>query len=148
MVKCAHFESAAIIRGCEGGIIPSLQQPSKFFEYIHDGELEARECVPTALGIQQSDRAVPIPDDIALEKKKGDVIANKFDVNALAKCAAACGIEALQGKPGIARDSLLYIGSIVLNHLRYTETIQDAYTKLSKQLDNGSAWERFQQAII
>jgi len=59
LARHAGFNSAALIRGVEGGVIPSLQQPSKVFYYHGDGELDQMPVNPATIGIRQSTRAVP-----------------------------------------------------------------------------------------
>jgi len=58
LAREAGFDSACIVRGVEGGVIPSLRQTGKYFHY-HDkgGEIEAT-VDPVALGIDQPVRAV------------------------------------------------------------------------------------------
>ena len=147
LARFADFDSSAVINGCEGGIIPSLQHPSKLYEYKEGTEDTRREIDPTKLGIKQNCRSVPIPENASLNKVAGDEIATKFDADELAQYAAEKGVEALQGGLGPARDSLLYGGAIILTHLDKVESMQEAYSILSKQLDNGLAYDHFQQAV-
>lgn len=152
LAKFAGFASATVVRGCEGGITPSLTQPSKRFEYVGDyagaEDLKEIRVSPLDLGIQQEHRAVPIPENVGSSEQQGDGISNQGNANHLAEHAAAEGMKALQGEAGIARDSLLYIGAIVLTHLALTDSMQDAYATLGQRLDSGDAWDCFQQGRI
>lgn len=157
LAKFIGFDSAAVIRGCEGGIIPSLQQTSRLFEYANesanmgDSDIEKhirkRELDPTALGIRQSSRAVPIPDTLISQKATGDKIESRIDADTLAQYAAREGLEALQGKGGPARDSLLYAAAIVLTHIGYFDSLQEAYKEAAKKIDAGIALVHFQKGI-
>lgn len=146
LAREAGFDSAAIIRGVEGGIIPSLQQPARVFEYHDMGEEAPFEVVPTSLGIQQETRAVPLPQDLP-PAKPGDEIAITFDSDAAAAIAAEKGTEALKGKSGPTRDSLVYAGAIVLYHLRRAESLEAAADQIRGVLDSGEANSRFEAAL-
>ena len=158
LARLAGFSSAAIIRGCEGGTIPSLQQISRLFEYTAENNvvdtkddieqhMQKRELDPTMLGIRQDSRAVPIPDDLNPKKTKGDEIESKIDADNLAQYAAQAGMEALQGKAGPARDSLLYGSAIILTHTGHFRSLQEGYQEAAKKIDDGEAWACFQKAI-
>ena len=91
LARHARFDSALFVRGVEGSVIPSLQQPSKVFYYHHDSELQEMPMDPTRIGISQPKRAVPIPDQLPKVKKKGDEIAMTVDTDAVAEAAAEAG---------------------------------------------------------
>ena len=144
LARFSGFDSAMIVRGVEGGIIPSLQQPAKLF-YFHDrGKEESIELDPKALGIEQSSRAVPLPKDLPGVASNGDEIATAFDADAAAERAAEIGLAALQGKAGPARDSLVYSAAICLHHLGKAGDFAAAADMVRKVLDSGKALAHFQ----
>ncbi len=115
LARQAGFDSAAIIRGVEGGVIPSMKQPAPVFCY-HDAGKESRlDFDPRSIGIDQPTRAVPIPEVTPLAGTQGDVIATTVDIDAATRTAAAAGMAALGGKAGPVRDSLVYAATIVLS---------------------------------
>jgi len=143
LARFAGFDSAMIVRGVEGGVIPSLQQPAKIWGYHDKGEESAIEYNPVDFGIQQSTRAVPLPKDLPPPDQSLDQIAIDFDVDAGAEAAARAGIAALQGKAGPARDSLVYSAAIVLNHLGKADSAQAAADAVRQVLDSGEALAHF-----
>ncbi len=144
LARHAGLDSAMLVRGVEGGVIPSLQQPSKVF-YFHDsGELHQRSVDPTKSGIDQPTRAVPLPGDMPASKDKGDEIATTIDTDSLADAAAAAGLAALEGSPGPAYDSLVYGGAICLSHFGHDDSLSAAASTVRKRLDSGEALTRFQ----
>lgn len=143
LARFAGFDSALIVRGVEGGVIPSLQQPAKIWSYQNKGEESVVEYDPTTIGIQQSTRSVPIPKDLPPPEKSLDEIAIDFNVEAGAQAAARSGIEALEGKAGPARDSLVYSAAIVLTHLGKCASLQAAADEVRKILDSGKALQHF-----
>lgn len=146
LARVANFDTAAIIRGVEGGVIPSLKQPAKVFTYHDKGEEQSTEVNATTIGIDQPTRAVPIPDSVPAAKQKGDEIATTIDIDAAAQAAAEAGLAALEGKAGAARDSLIYGAAIMLNHLGRYDSLQTAADAVRETLDSGKALAHFRAA--
>jgi anthranilate phosphoribosyltransferase len=144
LARFAGFDSAMIVRGVEGGVIPSLQQPAKLF-YFHDrGQEQQQELDPKTLGIEQSTRAVPLPKGLPDAATQGDDIATEFDADVAAAQAADIGLAALHGKAGPARDSLVYSAAICLHHLGKADDLRTAADRVRNVLDSGKALAHFQ----
>lgn len=143
LARVAGFDSAAIVRGVEGGVIPSLKQPAKVYAY-HDGGPETpREVRPQDLGIEQATRAVPLPAHLPQAPVEGDEIATTVDIDAASQAAAQAGLAALAGEPGPARDSLVYGAAIMLTHLGHHRDMPAAAEAVRHVLDTGEALTRF-----
>ena len=143
LARFAGFDSALIVRGVEGGVIPSLQQPGKVCYYHDKGAEQFLEVEPGTVGIKQSTRAVPIPSDVPAGVA-GDEIATAVDSDFVAKLTAERGLEALKGTKGPTYDSLVYAGAITLAHLKRHGSLQDAADAVRKILDSGAAYAHFQ----
>ena len=141
LAREAGFDSALIIRGVEGGVIPSLRQAGKAFAYHDKGAETPFEINPADLGIVQEVRAVPLPGDLP-SKGAEDEIAMAVDIPATAQAAAAAGMAALRGEKGATYDSLLLGASLILHHLGRTQTIKEAGDKVRAALDSGRAAAR------
>ena len=140
LARFAGFDSAMIVRGVEGGVIPSLQQPHKVFSYKDNAEELPETFDPSSIGIEQATRAVPIPESLP----EGDITKCKeFDVDAAAQATAEAGIAALKGNKGTSYDSLVYSCAIVLAHTGRAENLSAAADKIRTVLDSGEAFERF-----
>ncbi|RMD71846.1 MAG: anthranilate phosphoribosyltransferase [Gammaproteobacteria bacterium] len=142
LARHAGFDSALLVRGVEGGIIPSLQQTGKVFFYHDRGEEQPMEVDPSALGIQQTVRAAPLPPDIP-KAEGGDEITAAVDTHALAQAAAERGMAALRGEKGPTYDALVYGGALCLYHLRRHATLPEAAEAVRHVLDSGEAHRRF-----
>ena len=142
LARYAGYDSAMIVRGVEGGVIPSLQQPAKLFYYHDRGEEQSMELDPQALGIQQDSRAVPLPKDLPAAQAL-DNIATPFDVEAAAQAAADAGLVALKGQSGPARDALTYAAAICLHHLGREDSLASAANAVRQVLDSGKALAHF-----
>jgi anthranilate phosphoribosyltransferase len=138
LARFAGFEGCLLVRGTEGGVIPSLRQPGMVFHYQDGGDEIAVEINPQALGIEQPVRAVPLPDDPAIISG-GDEIARITDVGKAAALAADTGLRALAGERGAAYDSLVYSSAIILWHLGRATTIHEAADRVRQVLDSGAA---------
>ncbi len=142
LARYAGYDSAMIVRGVEGGVIPSLQQPARLYYYHDRAEEQSMELNPQELGIQQDTRAVPLPKDLPAASAV-DEIATPFDIEAAAQAAAQAGLAALKGQTGPARDALTYAAAICMHHLGRENTLADAADAVRKVLDTGKALAHF-----
>jgi anthranilate phosphoribosyltransferase len=141
LARFADFEGCLLVRGIEGGVIPSLRQQGLVFHYRNGGEEMPVEINPQALGIKQPVRAVPLPDDPSIISGS-DEIARVTDVGRAAAMAAETGLRALAGEKGAAYDSLVYGSAIILWHIGQAETIHEAADQVRQVLDSGAARNR------
>jgi len=135
LARYSGFDSALIIRGVEGGVIPSLQQVARYSSYVDGHEIEEQRLEPALMGIDGApSRAVPLP----VEDEN-----QAFDVDAMAAAAATAGLAALAGAPGLTRESLVLSASLVLLHLHREDNPRAAAKQVRRVLDDGSAMTRF-----
>jgi anthranilate phosphoribosyltransferase len=145
LARQAGFDSALIVRGVEGGVIPSLRQTGKVFYYHDQGEEQSLEFNPADLGIDQSVRAPQIPGKAVREGEENDEVVAHFDTAVVAKAAAAAGLEALAGKPGPTRDGLICAAALCLRHLQRRDSLKSAADAVREVLDSGKALKRIQR---
>lgn len=148
LAREAGFDSALIVRGVEGGVIPSLQQPAKLVYYRDRGEEQSRVLDPASYGINQPTRAVPLPAGAPGGQAVQDDESVKIDPSALAKYAAEAGLAALDGAPGPMRDSLIYGAAICLMHLKRHDSAAAATQQVCKMLDSGAALASFRNGAF
>lgn len=144
LARFSGYDSAMIVRGVEGGVIPSLQQPGKLWSYHDKAEETAIELDPTILGFEQKTRAVPLPKDIPELENQGASIIKPFDTDIAAQRAAEAGLAALNGEKGAAYNSLVYAASITLHHLGKADSLESAADMVRKTLDSGKALAHLQ----
>ena len=142
LARHAGFDSALIVRGVEGGVIPSLCQTGKVFRYHDGGEEQSAEFKPAELGIHHTLRAAPIPGEAAAGALQGDHDEAAIDHAAVAQAAAESGMAALAGRPGPTRDSLVYGAALCLWHLGSHASPKSAANAVRGVLDGGKALER------
>jgi anthranilate phosphoribosyltransferase len=138
LARHAGFTSALLIRGVEGGVIPSLRQPGKATRYDNHGEEYEIDFDPASIGIEQTARAVPLPDDLP-KIERADEVAIAVDIAATARAAAAAGMSALQGQKGATYDSLVLAASLILHHVGRAASLHAAADQVRAALDSGHA---------
>lgn len=133
------YASAMAVRGVEGGITPALRSPTLCSGYRADGAPFSVTLEPDMAGVRSDQRAVPLPAGLAQKIKDSTPTA----LAELAQAAATAGLEALRGKPGLMRDSLVYSAAMILWNLSHFNTLADAAVQVRKAIDSGEALARF-----
>jgi anthranilate phosphoribosyltransferase len=137
----AGFHSASVIRGTEGGIIPSLRQMGKVHYYDTPSEDDKMyEVKPEDMQINNESRAVDIPDNIVRKDTK-DKIESKVSAIDIAKATVKSGQEALSGKDGAMKSCIQLGASIILQRMTGDDIIECSKEVL-KVIDSGSALKR------
>ena len=142
LARHAGFDSALIIRGVEGGVMPSLRQAGKYTAYQDRGEEIEYDIDPATLGIAQTVRAVPLPDDLPKSERAGDEVAIMVDVKATAQAAAEAGMAALAGNQGASYDTLVLTAAMVLHHVGRAKSLVEGADRARAALDSGRALAR------
>ena len=143
LARQAGFDSALVVRGIEGGLVPSLRQNAKIWTYRDGADEHDTDISPADVNVDQTVRAVPLPAEVAGYRRKSDSTGAEVDGTAIAKAAAEAGLEALDGAPGPARDSLVYAGALVLWHTGRARRLDEAAALVREALDDGRAQARF-----
>ncbi len=146
LARHAGFDSAMIVRGVEGGVVPSLQQPAKIVQFYGGGDDEELRVAPQSIGIEQSVRAAPLPADLPSAAAPGDGIGAAIDIDAAAAATADAGEQALRGRPGPVRDSLVYAAALCQQHVLSCTDLRQGALRAAAVIDSGAALERWRAA--
>lgn len=138
LARAAAFDSALLVRGFEGGVIPSLREEGKYFSCKDTKSEVARQITAGEFGLGQSLRPLPIPDELVGNENH----ATRPNISAISRMAAEAGQRAVAGEPGPARDHLIAAAALCLLHLGRYSTPRSAADAVRKVLDNGSAARR------
>jgi len=128
----AGFDTSLVIRGVEGGVVPSLRQKGLMISYVGNQEMGRVEIDPKSMGIAQELRAISFPDNWCIDH-------NKID---LAQLTAQLGKEALSGEKGMFYDGLVYSASLILWHLQKFKNLADAAEFVREALNSGKVLNR------
>ena len=140
----AQFNSATVIRGTEGGIIPSLRQTGKVHFYHSAGEQDdSYDVSPDELGIVQSSRAVDIPEEITRKNTK-DKIESKVDAVDIAKETIKSGTSALSGNDGPML-SCIQLGAAIILQRATGNDLGNCSKEVLRVLKSGAALKRMKR---
>ncbi|MBO68867.1 MAG: anthranilate phosphoribosyltransferase [Acidiferrobacteraceae bacterium] len=144
LARASGYTSAMVIRGIEGGIFASLNQPSRLTRFFGDGQDEELRLDPQGAGVHCLTRGTPLPDE-GLQTSKLHMTVAGASNNSLAHFAAAAGREALAGSAGPTRNSLLYAAAQCLFHLGRVDSLRAGVDKTASMIDSGEPLARFER---
>ena len=142
LARAARFDSALIVKGLEGGVIPSLQKPARLFYYRGHIELESIEVDLARLGPHLTERAMQPPHAAPTASEPAAT-----DSTSLARAAAERGMETLDGKPGPMRDALAFGAGLCLWHIGRHASVSNAFEEVHGVLTSGAALGRLARGV-
>jgi len=128
------FNSSLLIRGVEGGVVPSLRQKGLMISYHQGVEKTRVETDPKLLGINSELRAIGFPKEFE----------NGIKRNLLAEHVVNLGRSALSGESGMFYDGLVYSASLILWHIGKSKTLPLAAERVREALNSGKALTRLE----
>jgi anthranilate phosphoribosyltransferase len=144
LARASGFDSALIVRGVEGGVIPSLRQSGSYLSYHDLGDDRTLKLQPSELGIEQPVRAPSLAESpVAEDDQSAEEGGAALDNEAIARAAAQAGWEALSGKSGATRDALIYGAALCLQHLGRHDSLTAAADAVRKVLGTKKLLSRF-----
>ena len=146
LAKVSGFNSAVLVKGVEGGVSPALRGDGKVFYYLDNNEMEEIKFNPKNISIEQNKRAVPLPNLEKQPEGKLDEISCDINIDDFSIKASEIGLEALDGKDGSAKDTLIYTGALTLSLIKKID-FSNAADQIKKAINSGKAKEFFYNAI-
>ena len=132
LAQAAGYDVAIMVKGVEGGVVPSLQAGAKMYRATGGMAGQPTSMSPRSIGVEGSaTRAIPVPF--------GDPPRD-------AKAAAEQGLAAMAGEPGPARDSLVYGAAIAQYGAGRVESLESGARTARRVLDSSDAESRFRKA--
>lgn len=147
LARHAGINSLLLVRGTEGGVIPSFQATAQVARYIDSEAVQAQEFPLEPLQLNRSYRALDIPSSMPVADPDTDTIGMKWKIDALADYCATEGASALQGNPGPLHDAAVFGAALVLWHTGVNTDIQAAVSQARHAIDTGEALRRFEAGI-
>lgn len=146
LARHAGFDSALLVRGIEGGVLPSLRQSGKLWRYTGQGMETDADVQPGDIGIHSELRSVPLPEGLPGFSRKTHEVGARFDPLSIAQASAEAGMAALAGSPGPARDALVYGAALCQWHLGRAASLPAAAELAREALDGGRAMRHLEAA--
>ena len=131
--------TALVVRGTEGGVVPSLRQSGKIWHY-HDGGDEAEVDIKPAdtLGIVSELRAAPLPEDLpGLPQEAGRRRDGRRRRGHRGRGRPGRRRRARAARPGPTFDTLVYGAALCLWHLGRYPTLPEAADAARATLSSG-----------
>jgi anthranilate phosphoribosyltransferase len=140
------YASTLVVRGMEGGVIPSLNAQTRIVSYQSGKPDEEWKLNPKDAGIESTVRSVPIATNgnQSAVDETFDEGSQAPDLSRLAAPSAEAGVEALKGKSGSTRDSLVLTAAMILRQVGRADTLQAGADIARRALDSGDARRRFE----
>lgn len=132
LATTSGLDSSLLVRGVEGGVVPSLRQTGLMISYDGNNERESMAINPKDMGIEQSIRGIALPEGLNVQN----------NLSELAKHTADLGHSALSGKTGAYYDGLVYSASLILWHMKKADSLLEASEMARNALDSGKISNR------
>lgn len=130
IIEQTDFDSGLIIRGIEGGVLPTLREASNCFRSV-DNELQPCTFEPSEFAIEQTTRGV-------LPQSSEQVTAAE---------TVEVGLKALEGQSGPAFDSLVFGAAMALWHCGLQPSQQQAAEHARQVIKSGQAKAHFELGL-
>ncbi|MBI4464940.1 MAG: anthranilate phosphoribosyltransferase [Acidobacteria bacterium] len=143
LARHAGYASALGVRGVEGGVILPLRGVVACVGYRDQGPEEILRFDPAEAGVGSTLRAPALPAGAMGEGEEKEEEFPAVDTEKIAEAAAEAGREALGGKPGATRDSLLYAAGAILWHCKRFDSLRSATDFARRALDSGQTLSHF-----
>ena len=135
------FDSAGFIKGIEGGVVPTVAQVSRYFQWSSsDSTLDKIRIVPADIGIDRETRAVDLPDGVLSTDACGR--PSEASIAKLATDTAERGIAALKGDNSLMHECIFLGASVALASFQQCG-ISQASEQVRTALTSGAALEAF-----
>ncbi len=140
-------DSLLLIRGTEGGIIPSFKARAHFVRYESDNDATEHDAELQPLGLARDYRAQDIPESTPPAPLHPERIGMKWDINALAGLCADAGLRALDGEPGAVQDAAVLGSALIMWHIGAEPTLEIATDRARDAISSGAARERLDAGL-
>lgn len=154
LARHTGFQSALLVRGTEGGIIPSFRQRGRVVHYrgLHDSAAIDTEVdiEPEELDLRREFRAADIPADMkpaGQGEHAADRVGLKWDIDEYSSACANAGVDALKGQAGVAMDAIVFGAALALWHTGRAATPVDGARQARASIHSGEALARLEAGI-
>ncbi len=147
LARHVAYDSLLLVRGTEGGIIPSFRAPAHVVRYSDGVDYEEHDLDLEVIELLREYRAEDIPDDLPMATKKNNPIGRKWDIEALSELCAEKGREALSGKSGPMYDAAVLGAALVMWHTGKEKDLATAANKARDAISSGDAMRHLEAGL-
>ena len=131
-----------LIRGVEGGVIPSLAKEIDGFISNADNR-KSFQFNPVDLGCQSKERAARVNENHRLSGLTESGNINHATIKEMAIKTLELGVNALKGEDNIMSKNIRCAASLILYHLNKFDSISAADKHVNDQLNSGAAFSNW-----
>lgn len=153
LARHCDFQSYLLIKGTEGGVVPSFRAPARVVRGIQDEHNDASNQIGydhnevefnlEEINMLREYRALDIPESVT----QSCVPGMKWDIAALADTCAQKGLAALGGESGPVQDAAIMAAALILWHRGLTNNMAQAIKLAKEPVASGEALARLNAAI-
>jgi len=147
LARHVGFDSLLLVRGTEGGIIPSFRADAHIVRFNEAIEYDEIDIDLTPLQLMRDYRAEDIPENLPLASEKDNPIGMKWDIDKLSALCAQQGREALSGKQGALYDAAVLGSAMIMWHTGFSTSVKEAVDKARSVIASGEALSRLDAGL-
>ncbi len=147
LARHVGFDSLLLVRGTEGGIIPSFAKPAHIVRYWRDEANSELDFDLKLCDLHRSYRAAEVPDTVPEAGPECTHIGMKWNLQKLSQACAEAGLSALGGKPGPMHDAAILGAALTLWHLGQATELAHAVDKAREAISSGEALRRLHAGL-
>jgi len=153
LARHVGYDSLLLVRGTEGGIIPSFRAPAHVIRYgegikhNEGADFQELDLDLTEMDLVREYRAADIPEDLPLASKDSHPVGMKWDIDALSALCAEQGRDALSGKSGPLLDAAVLGAALVMWHTGKEQSLAKAANKARAAIASGEALRRLDAGL-
>lgn len=148
LARYVGFDSLLLVRGTEGGVIPSFRADAHVVRYTNNSDDEEHDLPLQPIGLARDYRALDIPESIPQPDQNTPNIGMKWNIEALAELCAEHGRAALANEPGPVHDAAVLGAAMTLWHIGQSPDLDSAVAQARTAIESGEALARFNAGII
>lgn len=147
LARHVGFESLLLVRGTEGGIIPSFRGRAHVVRYDSSTDYSELDLELSDMQLDRQYRAADIPEDTPLATEQADRIGMKWDIDHLSDQCAQAGKRALSGEPGPIHDAAVLGAAMILWHTGKAKSLSIAADTARSSIESGDALRKLEAGI-
>ena len=147
LARHMNYDSLLLIRGTEGGVIPSFRAKVPLVRFEGDKAEEEHEIDLEPVQLNRDYRAEDIPKTIPAPASASAPQGMKWDIDALAALCAEKGLRALDGEEGPVHDAAVMGCALTLWHTGHCASLAEATAAARSAIKSGEALKRLQAGL-
>lgn len=147
LAKHVGYDSLLLVRGTEGGVIPSFRAAAHVVRYDHNTDYEELDLLLEEMNLNREYRAEDIPESTPHANPDKHPIGMKWDIDALSSLCAEKGRAALSGTSGAIQDAAVLGAALAMWHTGFETSLSAAADRAREAITSGAALARLEAGL-